>query len=38
MMLGMQPTQAMWLGMAALMLIPIVMVVLSLTLPYPAIR
>ena len=37
-MLGMQPTQAMWLGMAALMLIPIIMVVLSLTLPYPAIR
>ncbi|MFN2115039.1 MAG: DUF6326 family protein [Anaerolineae bacterium] len=30
--------QWMWLGMAALMLIPIVMLVLSLTMPYPAIR
>jgi len=37
-MLGTQPTQAMWLGIAALMLIPIVMVVLTLTLKYPAIR
>ncbi len=36
--LGMQPTQAMWLFMAGLMLIPIVMVVLTLTLKYPAIR
>jgi len=35
---GMQPTPAMWLGIAALMFIPIVMVVLSLTLQYPAIR
>jgi Family of unknown function (DUF6326) len=35
---GMQPTQGMWLGIAALMLIPIVMVVLTLTLEYPAIR
>ncbi len=35
---GMQPSQAMWLGIAVLMLIPIVMVVLSLTLKYPAIR
>ena len=35
---GMQPTPVMWLGIAALMLIPIVMVVLSLTLQYPAIR
>jgi hypothetical protein len=35
---GMKPNQAMWVGIAALMLIPIVMVVLSLTLPYPAIR
>ena len=35
---GMKPTQAMWLGIAALMLIPIVMIVLTLTLPYPAIR
>ncbi|MEJ2209435.1 MAG: DUF6326 family protein [Anaerolineae bacterium] len=37
-MLGTQPTQGMWLLMAVIMLIPIVMVVLSLTLPYPAIR
>ncbi len=35
---GMKPNQAMWVGIAALMLIPIVMIVLSLTLPYPAIR
>jgi hypothetical protein len=37
-MMGTQPTQGMWLLMAIIMLIPIVMVVLSLTLPYPAIR
>ena len=36
--LGMQPTQGMWLGIAALMLIPILMVVLNLTLKYPVIR
>lgn len=35
---GRQPTQGMWLGIAALMLIPIVMIVLSLLLPYPAVR
>ena len=35
---GMTITQAMWVGIAILMLIPIVMVVLSLTLAYPAIR
>jgi hypothetical protein len=35
---GMQPTQGMWLLIAAIMLIPIVMVVLTLTLKYPAIR
>jgi hypothetical protein len=35
---GMQPGQAMWLGIAIIMLIPIVMVVLTLTLKYPAIR
>jgi hypothetical protein len=35
---GMQPTQGMWLGIAVLMVIPIVMVVLTLTLKYPAIR
>jgi len=36
--LGKQPTQGMWLLIAVLMLIPIVMVVLTLTLKYPAIR
>jgi hypothetical protein len=35
---GTAPTQGMWFGMAVLMLIPIVMVVLTLTLKYPAIR
>jgi len=35
---GMQATQAIWFGAALLLLIPIVMVVLSLTLKYPAIR
>ena len=35
---GMQPSQLVWLGMAALMLIPILMTVLTLTLPYPSIR
>jgi len=35
---GLQATQAIWMGAALLMLIPIVMVVLSLTLKYPAIR
>jgi len=35
---GMQPTQVMWLGIAVLMLIPIVMVVLTLTLNYPVNR
>jgi hypothetical protein len=35
---GQQATQAMWMMAALFMLIPIVMVVLSLTLPYPAIR
>jgi hypothetical protein len=38
MMGGVQASQAMYLGAAALLLIPIVMVVLSLTLKYPAIR
>ena len=37
-MAGFQPTQGMWLFIAALMLIPIVMIVLTLTLKYPAIR
>ena len=36
--MGMQPSQAIWLVAAVFMLIPIVMVVLSLTLVYPAIR
>jgi hypothetical protein len=36
--MGMQGTQAIWFAAALLMLIPIVMVVLSLTLQYPAIR
>ena len=36
--LGTQPTQGMWLLIAVIMLIPIVMVVLTLTLKYPAIR
>ncbi|MGD2158318.1 MAG: hypothetical protein PVG14_07025 [Anaerolineales bacterium] len=35
---GTVPTQGMWLFIAALMLIPIVMLVLSLTLKHPAIR
>ena len=35
---GQKATQWMWIGAAVLMLIPIVMVVLSLTLKYPAIR
>jgi len=32
---GRAASQGMWLGIAVIMLIPIVMVVLSLTLPYP---
>lgn len=35
---GVQVTQAMWLGIAVLMVMPIVMVFLSLTLPYPVNR
>jgi hypothetical protein len=35
---GVVPTQGIWMGIAVLMLIPIVMVVLTLTLKYPAIR
>jgi len=34
---GRTASQGMWLGIAVIMLIPIVMVVLSLTLPYPAV-
>ncbi len=35
---GAEPSQWMWVLAAAMMLIPIVMVVLSLTVPYPAIK
>jgi putative exporter of polyketide antibiotics len=35
---GFQPTQGMWLLIAVIMLIPIVMLVLTLTLKFPAIR
>jgi Family of unknown function (DUF6326) len=35
---GFQPTQGLWLLIAVIMMIPIVMVVLTLTLKYPAIR
>ena len=35
---GVVPPQAAWMGIAVLMLIPIVMLVLTLTLKYPAIR
>ncbi len=35
---GMQATQAIWFAAALFMLIPIVMVLLSLTMKYPAIR
>jgi len=34
---GRKASQAMWLGIAVVMLIPIAMLVLSLTLPYPAV-
>jgi hypothetical protein len=33
-----QATRGMWLGIAALMMVPVVMVVLTLTVPFPAIR
>ncbi|UCF28568.1 MAG: hypothetical protein JSW42_02475 [Chloroflexota bacterium] len=36
--LGRQASQGMWLLISVLFLIPIVMLVLTLTLPYPAIR
>ena len=35
---GTQATQGMWLLIAAIMLVPILMVVLTLTLKYPAVR
>lgn len=37
-MMGMQATQAIWFAAALIMLVPIIMLVLSLTLSYPAIR
>ena len=37
-MMGRKVTQGMWVGMATLMVIPVVMVVLSLTVPYPVTR
>jgi len=36
--MGKEITQTMWLGMSILMIIPVVMVVLSLTLPHHAMR
>ena len=33
-----EPSQGVWLGIAVLMVVPIVLVVLTLILPYPAIR
>ena len=36
--MGMQSTQAIWFAATLLMLVPIVMLVLTLTLQYPAIR
>ncbi|MEW5868271.1 MAG: DUF6326 family protein [Chloroflexota bacterium] len=35
---GVQATQGMWLMIAAIMLVPIVMLVLTLLLPYPVVR
>ena len=35
---GQEPNQGIWLLISALFIIPILMVVLSLTIPYPAIR
>ena len=35
---GVQATQGIWLFILAIMLVPIVMIVLNLTVPYPAIR
>ena len=35
---GVKQTQVMWLGIAIFMVIPIIMVVLSITLPYPVNR
>ena len=35
---GVEATPGMWLGIAAMMLVPIIMLVLTLIVPYPAIR
>lgn len=35
---GQRVTQAMWMGIAVLMLVPIVMLLVSLIVPYPAVR
>jgi hypothetical protein len=35
---GVEASQAMWMAIAVIMLVPILMVVLSLVLPYPAVR
>jgi len=35
---GMPVTQAMWLGIAVIMMVPIIMLVLTLLLPHPTIR
>lgn len=35
---GVQQSQGMWMLIAVIMLVPIIMIVLSLALPYPAIR
>ena len=37
-MMGTEPSPGLWLLIAAIMLVPIIMLVLTLTLPYPAIR
>ncbi len=35
---GVEATKWMWLGMAAIMLVPIVMILLTLIIPFPAVR
>jgi hypothetical protein len=36
--MGTKPSQGMWMLIAVIMLVPIVMIILTLTLPYPAVR
>lgn len=36
--MGTQPTQGLWLLIAVIMLVPIIMIILTLTLSYPAVR